>query len=449
MGRFVTNQLPKLSIIMLQNAEGKITNSSVIEILDTLVPNSERIEMHFAFVCPRLDARGGAENLAIWTMNELIDRGHTVEVITKKYDSAIWPEDLVHRITFKTLPSPSFRDKLRTRSGRLKHIGHQIAEIVDQPAILVSHNYPANIWIHFAKPHLENSKTVMYCHEPPVRLYWDEVMPHVIKAYEDSGQLSFRDFVKGMEKRNEKRGQKRLNHDRKMDLNSIESLDLILSNSQFTAVAVERIYKRSAVVCYPGILVPPQTLQAPKPASRFIAWISSTAPHKNAKLFLESLKIARQKANLKDENLKVRASGINNDEFKSLIASMDLEQTISLEPWLSDAELADMISGAAFLAYPNLDEPFGLVPIEAMARSKAVLTANIGGPSESNIPEQTGLTVDVTNPSAMADAINELWTAPERCERFGEQGQRRYAENFTMDAFMDRFLGAIEGLARK
>jgi glycosyltransferase involved in cell wall biosynthesis len=398
--------------------------------------------MRFAFVCPRLDLRGGAENLAIWSINELIDRGHTVEVITKKYNKSLWPEDLVRQITFKTLPTPGFRDKWRTRTGRLKHIGRQIAQMVGQHAILVAHNYPANIWIHFAKPFLVHCRTVMYCHEPPVRLYWDQVMPHVIKAYEDSGRTSFKDFVSGMEKRGEKRGKKRLGHDRKLDQSSVQGLDLVLANSQFTADAVERIYQRPSVVCYPGVTSPKPKQQ--RSSSPFIAWISSTAPHKNAKLFLAGVKAVLENDPERAKELRVRASGINNAPFKSLIGSLGLENTVHLESWLTDDQLADMISDAAFVAYPNLDEPFGLVPIEAMARSKAVLTANIGGPSETNIHNSTGLCVDVTSIAELAQGIASLWGDPQRCIEMGKAGQARYSQQFTMSAFTDRFLEAIE-----
>jgi glycosyltransferase involved in cell wall biosynthesis len=73
------------------------------------------------------------------------------------------------------------------------------------------------------------------------------------------------------------------------------------------------------------------------------------------------------------------------------------------------AELADTYASAdALLFLPKWDEPFGLVPLEAMACSTPVVTTGTGGSGEFLIDGANCLRVPVDDPRSVADAVGQL-----------------------------------------
>jgi len=74
--------------------------------------------------------------------------------------------------------------------------------------------------------------------------------------------------------------------------------------------------------------------------------------------------------------------------------------------YVSDSELEDLYQRASLLAFPSLDEGFGMPILDAMARGVPVLTSNI-----SAMPEVAGdaaLLVDPTDMNAIADGLRRL-----------------------------------------
>jgi rhamnosyl/mannosyltransferase len=77
-------------------------------------------------------------------------------------------------------------------------------------------------------------------------------------------------------------------------------------------------------------------------------------------------------------------------------------------------------------------EAFGLVQLEAMASGCPVINTAIphSGVSWVSRHEETGLTVPMNDPAALAAAANRLLLEPELRHRLGEAGQRRVLEEF-------------------
>jgi glycosyltransferase involved in cell wall biosynthesis len=223
--------------------------------------------------------------------------------------------------------------------------------------------------------------------------------------------------------------------DHKLDREAATGVDLTLGNSAFTASAAACVYGTHALPCVLGM---PEPEPAPGPRGEpYVAWVTSAIEHKNAYGFLEALRIAVHELGARE--LQVRAVGLRGDAFTRRIEELSLRDVVRCEGWVSDADLNALIAGCRLLAYPPIEEPFGLVPLHAMAHARPVLASSRGGPAETVVDGATGLLADPLRPRDMAARLVELWRDPARCAQLGAAGRERYREQFTFERFMERF----------
>jgi len=78
-------------------------------------------------------------------------------------------------------------------------------------------------------------------------------------------------------------------------------------------------------------------------------------------------------------------------------------------------------------------EPFGITPLEAMASSCAVIASRTGAFEHIVEPEQTGLLVPTDDVEALATALRELMSDPEKAIAMGQRGRERVAAKFSIE----------------
>jgi D-inositol-3-phosphate glycosyltransferase len=93
-------------------------------------------------------------------------------------------------------------------------------------------------------------------------------------------------------------------------------------------------------------------------------------------------------------------------------------------------------------------EPFGIVPLEAMATGVPVIATAVGGHNDTVIDRFTGMHVAPREPRALAAALRELADDPALRARLGAAGKARAQQRFTWDRVAAETLKVYRTLER-
>lgn len=93
-------------------------------------------------------------------------------------------------------------------------------------------------------------------------------------------------------------------------------------------------------------------------------------------------------------------------------------------------DIPKLLRSADVVACTPWYEPFGIVPLEAMACGVPVVATAVGGLLDTVVDGRTGLHVPPRDPSALAMALRRLLDSPRLCRRMGVAGRQRATERY-------------------
>jgi glycosyltransferase involved in cell wall biosynthesis len=126
------------------------------------------------------------------------------------------------------------------------------------------------------------------------------------------------------------------------------------------------------------------------------------------------------------------------DRFRTEVHDAGLEDKLTINDFRAD--MPDVFAAFDIFVLPSiLPEPFGLVVIEAMASGKPVVATAPGGPSETVVNGETGFLVPPSDPTAIAQMLEELLADPQKRISMGEAGKRRAREVFSLPRYVTEF----------
>jgi D-inositol-3-phosphate glycosyltransferase len=119
------------------------------------------------------------------------------------------------------------------------------------------------------------------------------------------------------------------------------------------------------------------------------------------------------------------------ERLQRIIAAEGLEDRVLLAGGIAHDALPAWYRSADVVVCAPWYEPFGIVPVEAMASGRAVVATRVGGLIDTVVDDGTGVHVPTRDPDALADAVGALLADPERRRRYEEAGRRRAATRYT------------------
>ncbi len=116
----------------------------------------------------------------------------------------------------------------------------------------------------------------------------------------------------------------------------------------------------------------------------------------------------------------------------AMIEEYGLSQRVVMRPFDFMRELPQAYGMADIVVYPTSgEEPFGLVPLEAMASGKPVVVTHSGGLTESVVDGVTGFVIPKEDAALLAGRLSVLLERPDLASRIGANGRRHVEQSFT------------------
>jgi glycosyltransferase involved in cell wall biosynthesis len=115
---------------------------------------------------------------------------------------------------------------------------------------------------------------------------------------------------------------------------------------------------------------------------------------------------------------------------------------------VSRPDLPPLLRSADVVVCVPWYEPFGIVPLEAMACGVPVVASAVGGLTDTVVHRVTGLHVPPRSPASVAEAITELLADDQARAALGDAGRRRVVSRFTWPRVAARTMATYRTVAQ-
>ncbi|UYP47993.1 D-inositol-3-phosphate glycosyltransferase [Candidatus Lokiarchaeum ossiferum] len=231
--------------------------------------------------------------------------------------------------------------------------------------------------------------------------------------------------------------------DRKLyeiELKNVSNVKNILANSFFSKESILRKYGLNAQVSYLGIDL---DVFSPKKIQRqsFLLSVGSCTPAKGFDFLIKSLSFIPKNK----RPLLILVSNNVNQKWKEYLLGLAKSKAVEIEirSNIGHEELLDLYRTTSILLYSPYLEPFGLVPLEALACGTPIIGVREGGIRESLGAFQSGILIERIEKkfgNAIESLLNDQTDDPQ-----SNIDRRNYVEEFWgLKKAGERFLSHIQ-----
>jgi glycosyltransferase involved in cell wall biosynthesis len=138
-----------------------------------------------------------------------------------------------------------------------------------------------------------------------------------------------------------------------------------------------------------------------------------------------------------DVHLRLAGDGPLLEAVRAQVATLGLEDRVSLHGTLAPPEVAELLADADIACMPSSQEGMPGAVMEAMASGLPVVGTKVNGIAELVRDGDTGFLVEARDPKALADALAALVTDPPLRHRMGAAGRRRIVDELSLEQMVD------------
>jgi glycosyltransferase involved in cell wall biosynthesis len=365
--------------------------------------------MRVVVTVPWGERLGGAEAMLQGALEGASESGHEVELIF--FQDGSWPRELI---------AAGFRVQV-IDAGRLRQ-AHRWAATVVRLARAFRARRPDLILNWAAKTHLYAAPAAMLCGMRDRLVWWQQAIP------EPRGWL---DTLATL-----------------LPAKAIGCYSGPAARAQARLFPARRTFVVSAGAPEPSPSTQPPPLQLPGGVP-IVGLVGRLQPWKGQDRLIRAQALLRERGH--EFHLLIVGGdsyGLSPEYAASLaplISSLDLDGAVTMTGQVPDA--SPYIEQMDVLVNASDPEPFGIVLLEGMARSVAVVAVDSGGPGEFIADGATGVLARSGAPADLADALERVLVDPDLRRRLGAAGRKSFARDYTLSSLQKRFYASLEDVA--
>ncbi len=332
--------------------------------------------------------------MVLETGKRLVERGHNVDCVCIRADASI--VGIESGIAFHEIGGPlssqlAFWLGFRRGCSRVAEVVRRLVAGSPTECVLFPQVFPANWWGSYVLQKLPELRAVWYCQEPSAFIH--------SKAWINALPWPKNWIAKGLNPILAR-----------WDLRACSHFEKVLVNSEYSRQYSRRIYGYDETRCevvYLGIDRRRFLPAARNERDASVLCVAKLTEFKNIDRVIAAMRCLRERG---DKVTKLHVVG-TGDAFPSLVQQtrrLGLDDRVVFHGRLEDDNLIRLLQRASALCLMSVDEPFGLVAIEAMACGTPVIAINSGGPAEIIGNTEAGVLLDRPEPTLIAEAISNL-----------------------------------------
>ncbi|HBD01995.1 MAG: glycosyltransferase [Microgenomates group bacterium GW2011_GWC1_46_16] len=182
------------------------------------------------------------------------------------------------------------------------------------------------------------------------------------------------------------------------------SSDIIISDSKKTNINISKAYGVTSKIIYPGVNIPIYRSRSIRKKNQIIS-VGAINRLKGFEVIVKSTGMIPKNRRPK---LLIVGNGSNISYEKYLIKlAMELSVDLSIKVNISNKQLNQHYSESQLFVYTPIEEPFGMVVLEAMSYGLPIVASNTGGYTEI-LDKKTGILVEARDPKLISVAIKTI-----------------------------------------
>ncbi len=144
-----------------------------------------------------------------------------------------------------------------------------------------------------------------------------------------------------------------------------------------------------------------------------------------------------------EARLIVGGEGPDMPFLANLVNKLGLGAKVRFPGWVAD--VSALHAQADFFVLPSLDEPFGIVLLEAMACSTPIIASRTQGPLEV-LSEDTALLVNIGDAEGLEAAMVQALTRPQSMQVLSAAAARRFQEHYAASVVVPHYIAEYRRL---